>query len=92
MENTRDLVKQFSGKNIYMEYYIDNSYRIGGDPQYRRICKFDGRTVYDSKLRIEEIKQSDFENLKSYAYNIGAYNRKVNAYCRYDYTYSFRVI
>ena len=93
MENTRELVKKFGGKNIYMEYYIDHSYRPYGDgvPQYRRICKFDGRTVFDDKLGIKEITSTDFSNLQKYAYNIGAYNRVVNSYYRYDLTYQFRI-
>lgn len=94
MEDIRELVKQFSGKNIYMEYYIDHTYRPHSDgiPQYRRICKFDGKTVFDNKLGIKEITLEDFCNLQKYAKNIGAYNKVINAYQRYDLTYNFRVI
>lgn len=94
MEKLKELVKKFSGKNIYMEYYIDHSYRPYSDgvPQYREICKFDGRIVYDSKLGIKEITSTDFNNLQKYAYNIGAYNRTINVYQHYDLTYSFRVL
>ena len=93
MEKTRDLVKQFSGKNIYMEYYIDNSYKpySDGTPQYRAICKFNGRIVFDNKLDIEEITWSDFRKLQNYAFEIGAYNREVNFYGRYDLTYQFKI-
>ena len=94
MEQLRDLVKQFSNKNIYMEYCIDKSYRPYNDgvPQYRRICKFDGRTVYDDKYGIKEISLSDFQNLQKYAFNIEAYDRTINMYQRYDLTYNFRVL
>lgn len=94
MEKIKELVKQFSGKNIYIEYYIDNSYRPYSDgvPQYHAICKFDGRTVFDNKLDIKEITWNDFNNLRKYADNIGVLNRRINYYNRYDLTCSFRVI
>lgn len=87
-------ILKFKGKKINMEYYIDGSYRPYGDgtPQYRKICKFDGRVVFDNKLGIEEITSTDFYNLQNYAYNIGAYDREVNCYGRYDLTYSFRIM
>lgn len=88
----KEKIEKFRGKNIAIDYYIDNSYRIDGTPQYRRICKFDGRIVFDSKLGIEEISQSDFTNLQNYAYEIGAFIRNVNIYCRYDLYYRFRIV
>lgn len=87
-----EIINKFRGKNIVMDYYIDNSYRIDGTPQYRRICKLDGRVVYDSKLGIEEISSKEFSELQNYAYEKGAYTREVNAYCRYDLHYTFRIV
>lgn len=94
MEKLKELIKQFSGKNIYMEYYIDHSYRpyTDGVPQYRSICKFDGITVFDDKLGIKKITRTDFNNLQKYAFSIGAYNRTVNVYQRYDAVYRFRIV
>lgn len=87
-------IKRFSGKNIQIEIYIDETFRPYSDgvPQYRSICTFDGKVVYDDKLKIEEINWSDVNNLKNYAVSIGAYNKRINAYNCFDLTCVFRVV
>ena len=87
-------IKRFSGKNIQIEIYIDETFRPYSDrvPQYRSICTFDGKVVYDDKLKIKEITWSDLNNLKNYAVSIGAYNRRINAYNCFDLTCVFRII
>lgn len=80
-------IKKFSGKNIQIEIYIDEAFRPYSDgvPQYRYICTF------DDKLKIKEITWRDLNNLKNYAVSIGAYNRRINAYNRFDLTCTFRI-
>lgn len=79
-------IEKFRGKNISLDIYIDNTYRpyLDGVPQYRYICKFNGKIVYDDKLGVKEISFSDVLNLKNYALKIGAYNRECNAYGCFD--------
>lgn len=86
-------IKKFSDKNIQIKIYIDETFRPYSDgvPQYRYICTFDGKVVYDDKLKIKEITWRDLNNLKNYALSIGAYNRRINAYNRFDLTCTFTI-
>ena len=89
--NSTENLQKFRGKNIYIEYFLDKTYRIAGDPQYHRICKINGRLVFDSKLNIKEISSADFDLLRKYGYNKGSYNKKVNFYGYNDFTFMFTV-
>ena len=89
-ESRKNLIRCFIGKKIEVDHYLDYSYRIDGDPQYNRVARINGETVFDAHKDIEIITREQLDALKGYGYRTDNFTRTPNGEPGYfDVYYSF---
>lgn len=87
-----ELVKKYIGKRVFLEYYIDSSFKIEGTPQYNRILYVNGIQTYNQNLqRNNRDLWNEHYALFKFGRDIGQFTKHLNYYNRWDFKMEFVV-
>lgn len=97
-QEKRKILYKFSEKIIHIKEFIDETYRIGGDPQYNTIvCVRDNwgwNEVYNRKLSSKGttyMNETEAYTLQEFGNKTGQYYKSVNFYNHFDFSFNFKV-
>ena len=89
----KEILKQYEGKQIKIEEYMDEKFRIAGYPQLNRIVKVNNDVVYkQSEHNYDKMSRETVDELMKFVKKIGQYSTYDNwMYGMREYSYNFIV-